>query len=68
MEPKIQPVRLYKAPEVARILGLHVSAVHELIRTGGIRSKRIHPDAHARVPGQAILDFVADEPAAAQKS
>jgi excisionase family DNA binding protein len=36
--------RLYRASEVARILGIHPSRVRELVTTGQLKSVRLGPD------------------------
>ena len=58
MYMEINPIRLYKAAEVAEALHIADAAVRELIASGQLRAKRIRPNSHPRVPGQAILDFV----------
>lgn len=66
MDP-INPIRLYKVPEISELLGVSEQDVRDLIGTGQLRAKRFRPTAHPRVPGQAILDYLAQEPAEASR-
>lgn len=65
----INPIRLYKVPEVANLLGITEAGVRELIASGQLRAKRIRDNSHPLIVGQSILDFVSDlTPAAAAEA
>lgn len=63
---QINPIRLYKVPEVANLLSISEGRVRDLIASGQLRAKQIRDNSHPLIVGQSILDFVSDPtPAAA---
>ena len=54
----INPIRLYTVPEVADMLGVSHLAVRNLISSDQLRAKRFHTNAHPRVPGQSVIDYL----------
>ena len=53
----INPIRLYSLPETARLLGIPLYTVRQFVKERKLGVKRVRPNAHPRIPGQAILDF-----------
>jgi excisionase family DNA binding protein len=50
-------MKLYKAQDVRRILGVNVARVHELIRAGELKAVRIG-DRGTRVPEAALVEYL----------
>ncbi|MFA6242426.1 MAG: hypothetical protein WC655_15935 [Candidatus Hydrogenedentales bacterium] len=58
MRETVQPMRLYTPREASAILGLPSEMIRQLIRGRYLKAKRIHPNAHARIPGHVLIAFV----------
>ncbi len=58
---KIQAFRLYRAPEVAKILGIPASRVREFLRSRQLYCRRPSPSSHPRVPGRSLIRFIEKE-------
>lgn len=63
----INPIRLYKVPEVASLLGISEGRIRDLITGGQLRAKQIRDNSHPLIVGQSILDFVSEPAAAANE-
>ena len=57
-QSKIDPIRLYRAPEVAELLHVTSYRVRQMVRSGELPAKNTRKWGQMRISGQAILDFV----------
>jgi excisionase family DNA binding protein len=63
IEPQtsVKPIRLYKLPEVADLLGVSIPGIRQMLSDGDLKSKRVGKNGHIRIPGQSILDYIAKD-------